>query len=167
MIWLRAMSGDSSSNLEAIREGFAACRVNWRVSFSSKISRQQIVAYVSILISGGSHKHRNLLGHAPQHLHDELTTDYRDMSYAGTAAKIETHRKAFLRKWRLKCRAVAASLEEASERLFTFTRRDPSQWKSAKATNAMERLDEEFQRQIKTRTVQPCAEIVSMLVRAC
>ncbi len=88
------------------------------------------------------------------------------MSYAGTAAKIETHRKAFLRKWRLKCRAVAASLEEAGERLFTFTRRDPWQWKSAKTTNAIERLDEEFRRKIKTRTVQPCAEIVSMLVRA-
>ena len=59
------------------------------------------------------HKHRNLLGHAPKHLHDELTEDYRDMIYAGTAAEIETRRKAFLRKWRLKCRAVADSLEEA------------------------------------------------------
>ena len=56
------------------------------------------------------HKHRNLLGHAPKHLHDELTEDYRDMIYAETAAEVETRRKAFLRKWRLKCRAVADSL---------------------------------------------------------
>ena len=74
------------------------------------------------------HKHRNLLAHAPKHMQDELTEDYRDMIYADTAAGIETRRKAFLRKWRLKCRAVADSLEEAGDRLFTFTRLDPSQW---------------------------------------
>ena len=112
------------------------------------------------------HKHRNLLGHAPKHLHDELTADYRDMIYADTAAEIETRRKAFLRKWRLKCRAVADSLEEAGERLFTFTRLDPSQWKSARTTNAIERLNEEFRRRIKTQTVLPCAETVPMLLWA-
>ena len=101
------------------------------------------------------HKHRNLLAHAPKHLHDELTEDYRDMIYADTAAGIETRRKAFLRKWQLKCRAVADSLEEAGERLFTFTRLDPSQWKSARTTNAIERLNEEFRRRIKTQTVLP------------
>ncbi|MBD3775418.1 MAG: IS256 family transposase [Betaproteobacteria bacterium] len=112
------------------------------------------------------HKHRNLLAHAPKHLHDELTEDYRDMIYADTAAGIETRRKAFLRKWRLKCRAVADSLEEAGERLFTFTRLDPSQWKSARTTNAIERLNEEFRRRIKTQTVLPCAETVPMLLWA-
>ena len=59
------------------------------------------------------HKHRNLLAHAPKHMQDELTEDYRDMIYADTAAAIGKRRKAFLRKWRLKCRAVADSLEEA------------------------------------------------------
>lgn len=112
------------------------------------------------------HKHRNLLGHAPKHLHDELTEDYRDMVYAGTAAEIETRRKAFLRKWHLKCKAVADSLEEAGDRLFAFTRLDPSQWKSARTTNAIERLNEEFRRRIKTQTVLPCAETVPMLLWA-
>jgi putative transposase len=112
------------------------------------------------------HKHRNLLGHAPKHLHDELTEDYRDMIYAETAAEVETRRKAFLRKWRLKCRAVADSLEEAGERLFAFTRLDPSQWRSARTTNAIERLNEEFRRRIKTQTVLPCAETVPMLLWA-
>jgi len=112
------------------------------------------------------HKHRNLLGHAPKHMHDELTEDYRDMIYAETAARIETRRKAFLRKWRLKCSAVADSLEEAGDRLFAFTRLDPSQGKSARTTNAIERLNEEFRRRIKTQTVLPCAETVPMLLWA-
>ena len=112
------------------------------------------------------HKHRNLLGHAPKTMHDELTEDYRDVIYAGTAAEIETRRKAFLRKWHLKCGAVADSLEEAGESLFAFTRLDPSQWKSARTTNAIERLNEEFRRRIKTQTVLPCAETVPMLLWA-
>jgi putative transposase len=53
--------------------------------------------------------------------------------------------KAFIRKWRLKHRAVADSLEEARDRLFIFTRLPPSQWRSARTTNAIERLHEEFQ----------------------
>jgi len=112
------------------------------------------------------HKHRNLLGHAPKHMHDELSEDYRDMIYADTTVEIEKRRKAFLRKWHLKCRAVSDSLEEAGDRLFTFTRMDPSQWKSARTTNAIERLNEEFRRRIKTQTVLPCAETVPMLLWA-
>ena len=112
------------------------------------------------------HKHRNLLGHAPKHMHDELTEDYRDMIYAETAVEVEARRTAFLRKWRLKCRAVADSLAEAGDRLFAFTRLDPSQWKSARTTNAIERLNEEFRRRIKTQTVLPCAETVPMLLWA-
>lgn len=112
------------------------------------------------------HKHRNLLAHAPKHMHEELGNDYRDMIYADTAAEVEKRRKAFLRKWRLKCRAVADSLEEAGDRLFTFTRLDPSQWKAARTTNAIERLNEEFRRRIKTQAVLPCAETVPMLLWA-
>ena len=112
------------------------------------------------------HKHRNLLGHAPKTMHDELTEDYRDMIYADTAVEVEKRRKAFLRKWRLKCKAVADSLEEAGDRLFTFMRLDPSQWKSARTTNAIERLNEEFRRRVKTQAVLPCAETVPMLLWA-
>lgn len=57
------------------------------------------------------------------------------MIHADTAAGIETRRKAFLRKWRLKCRAVADSLEEAGDRLFTFTfleaDEEPPRWPRA------------------------------------
>ena len=87
------------------------------------------------------------------------------MTRADSAAEIETRRKAFVRKWRLECRAVADSLEEAGERLFTFTRLDPSQWKSARTTNAIERLNE-VRRRVKTQTVLPCAQTVPMLLWA-
>jgi transposase-like protein len=109
------------------------------------------------------HKHRNLLAHAPDALHEEISADYTDMIYANTAKEIEARRRAFLRKWRLKCQAVADSLEEAGERLFTFTRLSESQWKSARTTNAIERLHEEFKRRIKTQTVLPSAETAAML----
>ena len=109
------------------------------------------------------HKHRNLLAHAPERLHEEISNDYKDMIYAKTKSEVEERRKAFIRKWRLKCRAVADSLEEAGDKLFTFTRFPQSQWKSIRTSNAIERLHEEFKRRIKTQTVLPCAETAAML----
>jgi putative transposase len=109
------------------------------------------------------HKHRNLLAHAPERLHEEITADYNDMIYAATREEIEARRKVFIRKWRLKHRAIADSLEEAGDRLFTFTRLPPSQWRSARTTNAIERLHEEFKRRIKTQTVLPSADTAAML----
>jgi transposase-like protein len=109
------------------------------------------------------HKHRNLLAHAPERLHEEISNDYNDMIYAATPEEIATHRKAFLRKWRLKHSAVADSLDEAGDRLFTFARLPPSQWKSARTTNAIERLHEEFKRRIKTQCVLPSIETAAML----
>jgi transposase-like protein len=109
------------------------------------------------------HKHRNLLAHAPKRLHEELGADYTDMIYAGTAREVAARRKAFLRKWRLKCRPVADSLEEAGAELFTFLRWPPEQWRSLRTTNAIERLHEEFKRRIKTQCLLPCAETACML----
>jgi putative transposase len=109
------------------------------------------------------HKHRNLLAHAPERLHEEISADYTDMIYAATPKEIEARRKVFIRKWRLKHRPVADSLEEAGDRLFTFTRLPPTQWKSVRTTNAIERLHEEFKRRIKTQTVLPSADTAAML----
>jgi len=109
------------------------------------------------------HKHRNLLAHAPERLHEEITADYNDMIYAATREELEARHKAFLRKWRLKHRTVADSLQEAGDRLFTFTRLPPSQWRSVRTTNAIERLHEEFKRRIKTQTVLPSADTAAML----
>ena len=101
------------------------------------------------------HKHRNLLAHAPDALHDEVSADYTDMIYAASVKDVEQRRRAFLRKWRVRCPAVATSLEEAGERLFAFLRLPSNQWRSARTTNAIERLHEEFKRRIKTQTVLP------------
>jgi putative transposase len=109
------------------------------------------------------HKHRNLLAHAPERLHDEITADYNDMIYAATREEIAARRKAFIRKWRLKHRAVADSLDEAGDCLFAFTRLPPGQWRSVRNTNAIERLHEEFKRRIKTQTALPWADTAAML----
>ena len=109
------------------------------------------------------HKLRNLIAHAPKRLAEEIKADFTDMIYAATAKQVAARRKAFLRKWRVKCPAVADSLVEAGDQLFTFTRLPPSQWKSARTTNAIERLHEEFKRRIKTQTVLPSAETAAML----
>jgi putative transposase len=86
------------------------------------------------------HKHRNLLAHAPKKLYDQITADYTDMIYAKTIKEVEQKRKTFLRKWRLKCPAVADSLEEAGDRIFTLLRFPQSQWRSIRTTNAIDRL---------------------------
>jgi putative transposase len=41
------------------------------------------------------HKHRNLLAHAPQRLHDEVSADYNDMIYATSATEIELTLRRF------------------------------------------------------------------------
>ena len=109
------------------------------------------------------HKERNLLAHAPKHLHDEIKADFNDMVHARTTAEVVARRKAFVAKWKLRCRAVADSLDEAGERLFTFLRYPPEQWRSLRTTNAIERLHEEFKRRIKTQCLLPCAETAAML----
>src|SRR4030088_2114785 len=86
-----------------------------------------------------------------------------DPVYADSKSEIEAKRKAFICKWRLKCRAVADSLEEAGDKLLTFARFPKSQWKSIRTSNANERLHEEFKRGIKTQTVLPSAETAAML----
>ena len=82
------------------------------------------------------------------------------MVYADTATEVETRRKAFVRKWRLKCRAVADSLTSS------LPSRACPRANSARTTNAIERLNEEFKRRIKTQTVLPCPETVPMLLWA-
>jgi putative transposase len=109
------------------------------------------------------HKERNLLAHAPKHLHEEVKADFHDMVHAEGKAEVLAKRKAFLAKRRLRCRAVAESLDEAGERPFTFLRYPPEQWRPLRTTNAIERLHEEFERRIKTQCVLPCAETAAML----
>ena len=99
------------------------------------------------------HKHRNLLAHAPERLHEEIGADYTDMIYAATPEDIADAPQGIHSQMAAKHRPVADSLEEAGDRLFTFVQLPPGQWRSARTTNAIERLHEEFKRRIKLR---PC-----------
>jgi transposase-like protein len=67
-----------------------------------------------------NHKLWNLLAKAPAHLREELAEDYRRMIYAPSREAVEQARLGFLRKWKLRCKAVSASFEEAADELFTF-----------------------------------------------
>jgi transposase-like protein len=173
---------DGQKVLLAIKNMGGESEAGWRALLDNLVSRGMKTPEL-VVVDGGSgldralaalwpeapvqrctvHKHRNLLAHAPERLHEEISADYNDMIYAKTKQEIEARRKAFVRKWRLKCRAVADSLEEAGDRLFTFARFPESQWKSIRTTNAIERLHEEFKRRIKTQTVLPSAETAAML----
>lgn len=111
-----------------------------------------------------AHKLRNLVGKAPAHLREELAEDYRRMIYGETREAVERARKAFTKKWRLRCPAVAASLEEAGDELFTFLHFPPSQWKGLRTTNALERINEEFRRRTKTQASLPSEDAVVLLL---
>jgi hypothetical protein len=52
------------------------------------------------------------------------------MMYAETREAVEQARASFLRKWRLRCKAVVSSFEEAGDELFTFLQFPPLQWKA-------------------------------------
>jgi putative transposase len=111
-----------------------------------------------------NHKLWNLLAKAPAHLREELAEDYRRMIDAATRDAVETARVAFVRKWKLRCKAVLTSLEEAGDDLFTFLRYPISQWKSLRTTNALERINGEFRRRTKTQASLPSEDAVLLLL---
>jgi transposase-like protein len=111
-----------------------------------------------------NHKLRNLLAKAPAHLREELAEDYRRMVYAESREAVEQARVSFLRKWRLRCKAVVSSFEEAGDELFTFLQFPQSQWKALRTTNALERINEEFRRRTKTQASLPGEDAVLLLL---
>src|SRR5215469_13914446 len=111
-----------------------------------------------------NHKLRNLLAKAPAHLREELAEDYRRMVYADSREAVEQERARFLRKWRLRCKAVVSSFEEAGNELFTFLQFPSSQWKALRTTNALERINEEFRRRTKTQASLPDEDSVLLLL---
>jgi putative transposase len=111
-----------------------------------------------------NHKLRNLLAKAPAHLREELAEDYRRMMYADSREAVHTAHAGFLRKWRLRCKAVVSSLEEAGEELFTYLQFPKSQWKALRTTNALERINEEFRRRTKTQASLPGEDAVLLLL---
>ena len=109
------------------------------------------------------HKLRNLLAKAPEHAQEAVHEDYNRIVYAPDHATAEKARDGFLAKWKKLCPSVAASLEEAGEELLTFYRFPASQHKSLRTTNAIERLQEEFRRRIKTQASLPSEKAALLL----
>jgi putative transposase len=109
------------------------------------------------------HKLRNLLAKTPEHAQEAMHEDYNRIIYAAHRAAAERARESFLAKWRKLCPSVAASLEEAGEELLTFYDFPASQHKSLRTTNAVERLQEEFRRRVKTQASLP-SEKAALLV---
>lgn len=71
--------------------------------------------------------------------------------------------KSFLKKWRLRCAVVAASLEEAGEEGFTSLRFPPAQGKGLRTTNALARINQEFRRRPNTQASLPNEDAVVLL----
>ena len=111
-----------------------------------------------------AHKLRNLTAKAPVRQREEVAEDYRRVLYAETVALVQQRRAAFVKKWRLQCPAVAQSVEEAGDELFTFLRFPRSQWKALRTTNALERINEEFRRRTKTQASLPSQDAVLLLL---
>jgi transposase-like protein len=106
------------------------------------------------------HKLRNLVAKAPKHAHEAVREDYHRIVYAETRDAAQQAHAAFLLKWKKLCPPVAASLEEAGEKLLTFYQFPASQHLSLRTTNIIERMQQEFRRRVKPRqhcpTKAPC-----------
>ena len=74
--------------------------------------------------------------------------------------------REFVAKWSKTAPKVAASLQEAGEELLTFYRFPPTQWKSLRTTNVIERLNGEFRRRVKTQGSLPTAQAAEVLLFA-
>lgn len=110
------------------------------------------------------HKLRNLERHAPRHVLEEVRTDYHLIVYAASLTAARQAHRTFLAKWAKRAPKVAESLQEAGEELLTFYRFPPSQWKALRSTNAIERLNEEFRRRVKTQGSLPQAQAAELLL---
>ena len=111
-----------------------------------------------------NHKLWNLLAKAPAHLREELAEDYRRTIYAASREGVEQARVGFLRKWKLRCKAVSLSFEEAGDELFAFAAFPSAQRKALRTANALERINEEFRRRTKTRASLPSEEAALFLL---
>lgn len=107
---------------------------------------------------------RNLERHAPRHAREELKADYHQIVYADSGSLARQASRAFVAKWEKRLPKVVASLREAGDELLPFYRLPASQWKSARTTNAIERLNGEFRRRVKPQGALPTAQTVEVLL---
>lgn len=109
------------------------------------------------------HKRMNLEGYCPKRLLEELRTDYRHFVYAESADAVRTRYAAFVKKWTKLCPAMQGSLKEVGDELITFLHFPKACWKALRTTNAIERLNGEFRRRVKTQGTYPTDDAVLVL----
>jgi Transposase, Mutator family len=111
--------GLSASTIGRLKDGWSDEHARWsRRDLSAQALRLLLVDGIHVqarLEDDPECLQVNLLAHARERLHEEIAADYNDMIYAATREEIEARRKTFIRKWRLKHRAVADSLQEAGD----------------------------------------------------
>jgi transposase-like protein len=110
------------------------------------------------------HKLRNLERYAPRHAMEEVKSDYHRIVYAESLEQANKAQRDFISKWKKLAPKVVVSLEEAGEELLTFYRFPKSQWKVLRTTNAIERLNGEFRRRVKTQSSLPDAGAAERLL---
>jgi transposase-like protein len=110
------------------------------------------------------HKLRNLERKAPKHALAELREDFHRIVYAASGDSARAAYTAFERKWGKRCPGVARSLVEGGDELLTFFRFPKAQWKTLRTTNAIERLNEEFRRRVKTQGSLPTEDAAVSLL---
>jgi transposase-like protein len=77
---------------------------------------------------------------------------------------VERARQRFRKQWRLRCLAVAPSVEEAGEEFFPVLSFPPSQWQGWRTTTAVERMNEEVRRRTTTPASLPSEEAVLLFL---
>jgi putative transposase len=110
------------------------------------------------------HKLRNLERHVPRHALEEVKSDYHRIINAESFEEGSKAYREFVVKWKKLAPKVVVSLEEAGEELLTFYGFPNSQWKSLRTTNAIERLNGEFRRRVKTQGSLPSAQAAELLL---
>lgn len=109
------------------------------------------------------HKQRNVVSAAPRHVQAAVRTDFHSIVYAPTREEARAARERFVTSWRKRAPRAVTSLLEAQDDLLTFFAFPASQHRSLRTTNALERLNEEFRRRIKTQTACPSETSVLIL----
>ena len=112
------------------------------------------------------HKQRNVVSAAPRHVQAAVRQDFQAVIYAPTLEAARVAHSRFVTTWRKRAPGAVASLVEAHEDLLTFHAFPPSQHRSLRSTNVIERLNEEFRRRIKTQTACPSEASVLVLFYA-
>jgi putative transposase len=101
------------------------------------------------------HKQRNIVSRAPKHVRAEVRREYHAIVYAPDRASAEAAQAHFLTRWGNRAPGAVTSLLEAADDLLTFHGFPPSQHRSLRSTNIIERLNGEFRRRLKTQSACP------------